>query len=109
MLTQPTSIPARLQSLSRLEVIPQKICWVFAMKGPVWGRLEYRVSNVTYGGVTIGTFTGGSGGSNLVVTLNANADATSTTALINNLTYSNTDTENPTTTNPKHPRSTDRR
>ncbi len=47
----------------------------------------------------IGTWTGGSGGANLVITLNASSNATSTTALINNLTYTNTDTDNPTTAN----------
>jgi VCBS repeat-containing protein len=62
------------------------------------GQIGISGSNVTYGGVVIGSFTGGSGGANLVITLNANADATSTTALVNNLTYFNTDTENPTTT-----------
>ena len=62
------------------------------------GQIGISGSNVSYGGVTIGTFTGGSGGANLVIALNASANATSTTALINNLTYLNTDNDNPTTT-----------
>ena len=33
-------------------------------------------SNVTYGGTTIGTFTGGSGGVDLEIDFNANADPT---------------------------------
>ncbi|MBV2104610.1 MAG: DUF4347 domain-containing protein, partial [Candidatus Thiodiazotropha sp. (ex Lucina aurantia)] len=52
-------------------------------------------SAVSYGGTQIGTFTGGSGGTNLVITLDA--DATAVTALVRNITYENTDTENPTT------------
>ncbi|MFC1353564.1 MAG: tandem-95 repeat protein [gamma proteobacterium symbiont of Clathrolucina costata] len=54
-------------------------------------------SAVSYGGTQIGTFTGGSGGANLVITLDADADATAVTALVRNITYENTDTENPTT------------
>ncbi len=62
------------------------------------GQIGVSGSNVTFGGLTIGTFTGGSGGTNLVITLNSNANATSTTAIINNLTYFNTDSDNPNTT-----------
>ncbi len=62
------------------------------------GQIGVSGSNITYGGVTIGTWTGGSNGNNLVVTLNANANATNTAALVNNLTYLNTDTDSPTTT-----------
>ncbi|MBT3037295.1 MAG: DUF4347 domain-containing protein, partial [Candidatus Thiodiazotropha sp. (ex Codakia orbicularis)] len=54
-------------------------------------------SAVSYGGTQIGTFTGGSGGANLVITLDADADATAVTALVRNITYENTDTEIPTT------------
>ncbi|MES9974806.1 MAG: DUF4347 domain-containing protein, partial [Candidatus Thiodiazotropha sp.] len=54
-------------------------------------------SAASYGGTQIGTFTGGSGGTNLVITLDADADATAVTALVRNITYENTDTENPTT------------
>ncbi len=55
-------------------------------------------SNVTYEGVTIGAFTGGASGVDLVVTLNANANADAVSALIRNISYENTDTTNPTTT-----------
>ena len=58
------------------------------------GQIGIDGSNVTYEGVTIGTF---SGGSSLTVWLNENADAAATSALINNITYQNTDTDNPTT------------
>ena len=61
------------------------------------GQIGVSGSNVTYAGTTIGTFTGGTGGADLVITFNSNADATSTAALIQNITYENTDTDNPTT------------
>ena len=63
------------------------------------GQIGVSGSNVSYAGTTIGSFTGGSGGTNLVITLNSNADATATQALIQNITYENTDTDNPTTGN----------
>ncbi len=62
------------------------------------GQIGVSGANVTFGGVTIGTWTGGSSGSNLVIAFNANANATNAAALINNLTYLNTDNANPTTT-----------
>ena len=61
------------------------------------GQIGVSGSNVTYAGTTIGTFTGGTSGANLVITLNSNADPTATTALIKNITYENTDTDDPTT------------
>ncbi|MES9926148.1 MAG: FG-GAP-like repeat-containing protein, partial [Candidatus Thiodiazotropha endolucinida] len=54
-------------------------------------------SAISYGGTQIGTFTGGSGGTNLVITLDADADATAVSALVRNITYENTDTDDPTT------------
>ncbi|WNM63854.1 DUF4347 domain-containing protein [Candidatus Nitrospira neomarina] len=53
-------------------------------------------SAVSYGGTQIGTFTGGSGGTDLVITLDANADSAAVSALVQNITYENTDTDNPT-------------
>ncbi|MBK9947788.1 MAG: DUF4347 domain-containing protein [Nitrospira sp.] len=61
------------------------------------GQIGVSGSTITYGGVTIGTFTGGSSGSNLVITLNSNATPTAVTALVKNITYQNTDTNAPTT------------
>ncbi|GKS64187.1 hypothetical protein YTPLAS72_14910 [Nitrospira sp.] len=61
------------------------------------GQIGVSGSNITYGGTVIGTYTGGSGGSNLVITLNSNATPTAGTALVNNITYENTDTAAPTT------------
>ncbi|MCC6140143.1 MAG: DUF4347 domain-containing protein [Nitrospira sp.] len=61
------------------------------------GQIGVSGSNVTYGGVTIGTCTGGSGGANLVITFNSNATATAVTELVKNITYENTDTAAPMT------------
>jgi hypothetical protein len=61
------------------------------------GQIGVSGTTVTYGGTTIGTVAGGSGGSNLVVTFNSNATPSAAEALIRNITYENTDTDNPTT------------
>ncbi|HMS83318.1 MAG TPA: DUF4347 domain-containing protein, partial [Nitrospira sp.] len=61
------------------------------------GQIGVSGSTVTYGGVTIGTFTGGSSGTSLVITLTAGATPTALTALVKNITYENTDTNVPTT------------
>ncbi|MGQ0667284.1 MAG: DUF4347 domain-containing protein [Nitrospiraceae bacterium] len=61
------------------------------------GQIGVSGSNVTYGGVTIGTFAGGSGGANLIVTFNSSATPAAAQALIRNITYQNTDTDAPTT------------
>ncbi len=68
-------------------------------QGTAAGQVGVSGSNVTYQGVTIGTFTGGTGGTDLVIALNASADATAVSALTQNITYENTDTDNPTTGN----------
>lgn len=62
------------------------------------GQIGVSGSNVTYGGTTIGTFTGGTGTNNLVVTFNASATPTAAQALIRALTYSNTNNADPSTT-----------
>ena len=61
------------------------------------GEIGVSGGNVTFEGSLIGTFTGGSGGSDLVVTLNANADHQATRALLLAISYENTDTDAPTT------------
>jgi hypothetical protein len=61
------------------------------------GQIGMSGSNVTYGGVTIGTFSGGSGGADLVVTFNSSGAPPAAQALIHNITYQNTDTDAPTT------------
>src|SRR6185503_12538477 len=45
--------------------------------------------NVTYGGVTIGTFTGGVGTTPLVITFNANSTQAAIVALMKDVAYSN--------------------
>ncbi|UVT18916.1 MAG: cadherin domain-containing protein [Nitrospira sp.] len=61
------------------------------------GQIGVSGATVTYGGTTIGTVAGGSGGANLVITLNSSATPTAVTALAKNITYENTDTAAPTT------------
>ena len=53
------------------------------------GQIGVSGSNVTFGGTTIGTFTGGSGTTPLVVTLNANATPAAVQALVRNVTFRN--------------------
>ena len=60
------------------------------------GQIGVSGANVTYAGTTIGTFAGGSSGANLIITLNANANSSNTAALIQNITYQNTNTSVPT-------------
>ncbi|MCE5983706.1 DUF4347 domain-containing protein [Pseudomonas sp. LF19] len=56
------------------------------------GQIGVSGSNITYAGVTIGTWAGGTGGNNLVISLNASATPASVEALLRNLTYSNSNT-----------------
>ncbi len=60
------------------------------------GQIGVSGANVTFGGTTIGTFTGGSGTTALVVTLNASATPAAAQALVRNVTYRNV-SENPST------------
>ncbi|CDX46534.1 Outer membrane adhesin like proteiin (modular protein) [Mesorhizobium sp. ORS 3359] len=53
------------------------------------GQIGVSGSNVTYQGTTIGTFTGGANGSNLVITFNANATQAAAAALADHILYSN--------------------
>ena len=46
-------------------------------------------SDVKYGGTTIGSFTGGANGVDLVVTFNVNADTGAVSALLRSITYAN--------------------
>ncbi|MBD1899508.1 DUF4347 domain-containing protein [Trichocoleus sp. DQ-A3] len=61
------------------------------------GQIGLDGTIVKYGGVQIGTFTGGTGTTPLVVTFNANAIPAAATALLQNITYQNA-SENPSTT-----------
>ena len=60
------------------------------------GQIGVSGSDVTFGGVVIGSFTGGSSGSDLVVTFNGNATSVGVTMVMQNITYENTDTGNAT-------------
>ena len=59
------------------------------------GQIGVSGSNVTYGGVTIGTYTGGAGGNNLVITLNGSATQSAVSALVKNITYEDINTDAP--------------
>jgi Ca2+-binding RTX toxin-like protein len=59
------------------------------------GQIGVSGSAILYQGVQIGTFTGGTGGANLVITFDADATPTATQALVRALQYNNTsDTPN---------------
>ncbi|MBK9947789.1 MAG: tandem-95 repeat protein [Nitrospira sp.] len=59
------------------------------------GQIGVSGFDVSYEGMTIGTFTGGAGGTDLVVTLNGNATATAVTALVKNITYEDINADSP--------------
>ncbi|WP_216594969.1 Ig-like domain-containing protein [Comamonas testosteroni] len=61
------------------------------------GQIGVSGSNITFGGVVIGSFTGGTGANDLVISLNANATPTAVQALVRNITYSNSNTTDPST------------
>ncbi len=61
------------------------------------GQIGVSGANVTFAGTTIGTFTGGTAGTSLVITLNASATTVATQALARNITYNNT-SDTPTAT-----------
>jgi len=62
------------------------------------GQIGVSDTTVSYGGTAIGTYTGGTGSNDLVVTLNSSATLEATTALIKALTYANTNSTDPNTT-----------
>ncbi|MCP4334619.1 MAG: DUF642 domain-containing protein, partial [Gammaproteobacteria bacterium] len=57
------------------------------------GEISVAGFGIAYEGTLIGSFTGGTGGNDLVITLNANANAAAVQALIENITYENTDSD----------------
>ncbi|WP_304350731.1 Ig-like domain-containing protein, partial [Comamonas testosteroni] len=61
------------------------------------GQIGVSGSNITFGGVVIGSFTGGTGANDLVISLNANATPAAVQALVRNITYSNSNTLDPST------------
>ncbi|WP_369160732.1 Ig-like domain-containing protein [Candidatus Thiodiazotropha sp. LNASS1] len=71
---------------------------VFSIRNEGTGAFQIGVSgsDVTYGGTVIGTFSGGTGLDPLTVNLNANATPTAITYLVRNITYENSNIDNPT-------------
>ncbi|MCP4965595.1 MAG: hypothetical protein GY926_10195, partial [bacterium] len=66
-------------------------------QGSSTGEISVAGWGVAYEGTLIGSFAGGTGGNNLVITLNASATPAAVQALIENITYENTDADNATT------------
>ncbi|MCG8293415.1 Ig-like domain-containing protein [Pseudomonas entomophila] len=58
------------------------------------GQIGVVGGTVSYGGVAIGTYTGGTGGANLVLTFNGNATVAAVQAVVRNLTYDNSNATN---------------
>ncbi|WP_254508229.1 autotransporter-associated beta strand repeat-containing protein [Anatilimnocola floriformis] len=54
------------------------------------GQIGFAAGTVSFGGTAIGTATGGTGGTSLVVTFNANATSAAVSALLSNVTFLNT-------------------
>ncbi|MEZ5658194.1 MAG: hypothetical protein R3E83_06590 [Burkholderiaceae bacterium] len=65
-------------------------------EGNAPGQIGVTGSTVSYGGLAIGMASGGSAGTPLTVTLNANADAAAVSSLIRRIAYLNIDTDSPT-------------
>ena len=59
-------------------------------QGTSAGQIGVAGSNVTYGGVIIGTFTGGMSGAQLSISFNANATQAAISALLENITFATT-------------------
>ncbi len=57
------------------------------------GQIGVLVNNISYGVEVIGTWAGGTGNDDLVITLNGNATLTNVGALLRNLTYNNNSAE----------------
>jgi Domain of unknown function (DUF4347)/FG-GAP-like repeat len=66
-------------------------------QGTAVGQIGIAGSNITFAGVTIGTFTGGTGITPLVITFNNSSNPINTQALLRNLTYENS-SDTPSTT-----------
>lgn len=65
-------------------------------QGTAGGQIGVSGNNITFGGLLIGTFTGGAGITPLNVTFNSNASTAAITALIENITYENIGGDTPT-------------
>ena len=65
-------------------------------QGTGGGQIGLTGSDVTYGGVVIGTRSGGTSGTPLTIVFNSSATPTAVTALVRNITYENASVDNPT-------------
>jgi VCBS repeat-containing protein/surface protein len=65
-------------------------------QGSASGEIGVSDTNVTYEGTIIGVYSGGTDGTPLTITFNTNATAASVTALVQNITYENTNVDTPT-------------
>jgi hypothetical protein len=74
-------IAANAEATDRLRIVNQ---------GTGLGRIGVNGNILTYGGVAIGTFTGGSSTTALVITLNAAADAEAVQTLLRSIEFTNT-------------------
>ncbi|MEG0148330.1 MAG: DUF4347 domain-containing protein, partial [Comamonas sp.] len=61
------------------------------------GQIGVSGLNITFGGQVIGSFTGGAGSNDLVISLNANATPAAVQALVRNISYTNSNTADPST------------
>ncbi len=59
------------------------------------GQIGVSGSAITFGGTQIGTYAGGTAGNSLVITLDSDATPAAVQALVRNLTYSNSNNDNP--------------
>ncbi|MEW8470659.1 MAG: Ig-like domain-containing protein, partial [Candidatus Thiodiazotropha sp.] len=64
-------------------------------QGTAGGEIGFDGSDVSYSGLVIGSVTGGTGINPLTVAFNANATPAAVTALLRNITYENSNAENP--------------
>ncbi|MES2794198.1 MAG: Calx-beta domain-containing protein [Planctomycetota bacterium] len=74
-------------TVSNLSQISSKDKLAIRNQGKGAGLIGLKGKNITYGGVVIGTFSGGTKGAPLVITLNGSASAAATTALLKNITF----------------------
>jgi Ca2+-binding RTX toxin-like protein len=59
-------------------------------EGTAPGQVGVSGANITFGGLVVGTFAGGTSGTTLTITLNANATSLAVDQILENLTYANT-------------------
>jgi len=81
-------------TISNNGVASEDVLWIVS-DGNSAGQIGVSGNNVSYGGVLIGTYTGGTLGSALVVSLNSAATPAAVTALLHNISYRNSNNIDP--------------